>query len=153
MNAWRLCRQPFAATALDGLGGLYASGRWHRQGHPIVYAATSPSLAALEVLVHVDPAIAPRDLCLLTLQIPDELGLLHWHAADLPPDWQDTPAPAALQDLGTDWLVSRRSGLLRVPSAVMPVEDNLLLNPSHPDIARVSVVATQPFVFDRRLLG
>lgn len=153
MKAWRLCRQPFAATALDGLGGLYASGRWHRQGHPVVYTASAASLAALEVLVHVDPAIAPRDLCLLTLDIPDDVVTERLAIADLPPDWQDIPAPAVLQNLGTDWLTSRRSCVLRVPSAVLPIEDNLLLNPSHPQIARIKVVAQQAFVFDRRLLG
>jgi RES domain-containing protein len=43
--------------------------------------------------------------------------------------------------------------VLRVPSAVLPIEDNLLLNPSHPQIARIKVVAQQAFAFDRRLLG
>ena len=70
MKVWRLCRQPFAATALEGIGGLHASGRWHRRGRPIVYAASSAALAALEVLVHVDPLDAPDDLRLLTIELP-----------------------------------------------------------------------------------
>jgi hypothetical protein len=75
MKVWRLCRQPFVATALDGIGGLYAGGRWHCRGQPIVYAASSAALAALEVLVHVDPLDAPEDLRLLTLELPDDFPI------------------------------------------------------------------------------
>lgn len=152
MRVWRLCRQPFAATALEGVGGLYASGRWHRRGRPIVYAASSAALAALEVLVHVDPLDAPDDLRLLTIELPDDLGVERVDAADLPTHWTAVPAPDELAALGSDWLMSRRSAALSVPSAVIPIERNLLLNPRHPDIARVSVVDDAPFTFDPRLL-
>ncbi len=152
MRVWRLCRQPFAATALEGVGGLYASGRWHRRGRPIVYAASSAALAALEVLVHVDPLDAPDDLRLLTIELPDDLGVERVDAADLPTHWTAVPAPDELAALGSDWLMSRRSAALSVPSAVIPIERNLLLNPRHPDIARVRVVDDAPFTFDPRLL-
>lgn len=152
MRVWRLCRQPFAATALEGVGGLYASGRWHRRGRPIVYAASSAALAALEVLVHVDPLDAPDDLRLLTIELPDDLGVERVDAADLPTHWTAGPAPDELAALGSDWLMSRRSAALSVPSAVIPIERNLLLNPRHPDIARVRVVDDAPFTFDPRLL-
>lgn len=152
MRAWRICRQPFVAQALDGLGGLHAGGRWHHQGQPIVYAASTAALAALEVLVHVDPALAPHDLRLLALDIPDDIGPEPFDRRLLPADWQHHPAPARLQDLGSAWLASRRSCILQVPSAVMPVEDNLLLNPTHPDIARIRITFQQPFAFDPRLL-
>jgi RES domain-containing protein len=42
---------------------------------------------------------------------------------------------------------------LRVPSAVIPAETNVLLNPRHPDMARVRVVSIETFAFDRRLLA
>ena len=152
MKVWRLCRQPFAATALEGVGGLHASGRWHRRGRPIVYAASSAALAALEVLVHVDPLDAPDDLRLLTIELPDDLGIERVEVADLPARWIQVPAPDELAALGTDWLMSRRSVALSVPSAVIPIERNLLLNPRHPGIERVRVVDDTPFTFDPRLL-
>lgn len=40
---------------------------------------------------------------------------------------------------------------MRAPSAVVHGEFNFLLNPSHPDIARVKVLAVEPFFFDERL--
>ncbi|KDB53621.1 hypothetical protein X805_08070 [Sphaerotilus natans subsp. natans DSM 6575] len=140
------------ATALDGIGGLYAGGRWHRRGRPIVYAASSAALAALEVLVHVDPLDAPDDLRLLTIELPDDLGIERVEVADLPAHWVQVPAPDELAALGTDWLMSRRSVALSVPSAVIPIERNLLLNPHHADIRRVRVVDDAPFTFDPRLL-
>lgn len=75
MRVWRICRLPYVAHALDGLDGLHASGRWHNRGQPILYAASSAALAALEVLVHVDPLTAPADLRLLTLDLPKDLAI------------------------------------------------------------------------------
>ena len=47
------------------------------------------------------------------------------------------------------WLASKSSLGLWVPSFVEPAENNLLLNPAHPDYARVRlVVEKNPFVFD-----
>ena len=67
MRVWRICRKPYVDIALDGIGGMYTSGRWHTKGHPIVYTAYSAALAALEVLVHVDPLTAPPDLRLIAI--------------------------------------------------------------------------------------
>lgn len=152
VKVWRICRQPFAATALDGIGGLYVGGRWHRRGRPIVYTASSAALAALEVLVHVDPLEAPEDLRLLTLELPDDWLIERIDTAVLPARWLAVPAPDELAVLGSEWLASRRSAALSVPSAVIPIERNLLLNPLHPAIAQVRITDDQPFSFDPRLL-
>jgi RES domain-containing protein len=40
---------------------------------------------------------------------------------------------------------------VRVPSAVVPTEANVLLNPNHPDFQRCTVHAAKPIVFDVRL--
>lgn len=152
MRVWRICRQPFAAAALDGIGGLYTSGRWHAQGHPIVYTASSAALAALEVLVHVDPLTAPSDLRLLAIEIPDGLSVETLDPANLPMGWNTVPAPTELQRLGTSWLTSNRSVALIVPSAVIPVEQNVLINPRHPEINHVRVISDEAFSFDPRLL-
>lgn len=74
-HVWRICQQPYVAKVLDGPGGLYTSGRWHNKGIPIVYAASSAALAALEVLVQVDPLTAPAELRLLTLDLPADCAI------------------------------------------------------------------------------
>jgi len=153
MRVWRICRQPYASRALDGLGGLYASGRWHRKGVPIVYTATSAALAALEVLVHVDPLTAPADLCLLTLDLPAECSTEMLEIGALPKAWAALPAPPELQLIGASWLRRAQALALSVPSAVIPVERNILINPLHPDASGIQVISDELFAFDPRLLG
>lgn len=152
MRVWRICRMPYVDIALDGIGGIYTSGRWHNKGHPIVYTASSAALAALEVLVHVDPLTAPSDLRLLAFELPDDLTTEVLELVSLPDDWHSVPAPTALQSLGSSWLTSGRTAALNVPSAVINVERNVLLNPRHPEMQRVRILSDEAFSFDTRLL-
>ena len=152
MRVWRICRKPYVDTALDGSGGVYTSGRWHSKGNPIVYTASSAALAALEVLVHVDPLTAPADLRLLAIELPDDLSIEVIEPITLPEGWHSVPAPAALQTLGSSWLTSGRTAALNVPSAVITVERNFLLNPRHPEVQRVRILSDEAFSFDTRLL-
>ncbi len=152
MRVWRICRKPYVDTALDGIGGMYTSGRWHSKGNPIVYTASSAALAALEVLVHVDPLTAPADLRLLAIELPDDLSTEVLEPITLPQGWRSVPAPAALQTIGSSWLTSGRTAALNVPSAVITVERNFLLNPRHPEVQRVRILSDEAFSFDTRLL-
>ena len=152
MRVWRISRQPHAATSLAGIGGLYVSGRWHHRGRPIVYTSATPSLAALEVLVHVDPSLAPTDLRLIEIDIPDGMAIEACDPARLAADWQAFPAPIALQDFGSEWLSALRTPVLSVPSAVLAIERNYLINPAHSDSARIRIVREQAFSFDPRLI-
>jgi RES domain-containing protein len=152
MRFWRICRKPYVDTALDGSGGIYTSGRWHSKGNPIIYTASSAALAALEVLVHVDPLMAPADLRLLVIELPDHLSIEVLEPITLPEGWHSVPAPAALQTLGSSWLTSGRTAALNVPSTVIKVERNILLNPRHPEVQRVHILSDEAFSFDTRLL-
>ena len=152
MCVWRICREPYVDAALDGSGGMYTSGRWHSKGNPIVYTASSAALAALEVLVHVDPLTAPADLRLLAIELPDDLSIEVLEPITLPEGWHSVPAPAALQTIGSSWLTSGRTAALNVPSAVIKVERNFLLNPRHPEVQLVRILSDEAFSFDTRLL-
>lgn len=151
MLLWRIAREIHVDSALEGVGGLMVSGRWHRRGRPILYTASSAALAALEVLVHVEPLQAPDDLRLLGLDLPDELTLEELVPALLPEDWRSVPAPESTQSIGNAWLERRSSVALRVPSVVVPMETNVLLNPRHPDMTRVRISSNEAFRFDSRL--
>jgi RES domain-containing protein len=152
MRVWRICRKPYVDTALDGIGGMYTSGRWHSKGNPIIYTASSAALAALAVLVHVDPLTAPADLRLLAIELPDDLSIEVIEPITLPEGWHSVPAPAALQTIGSSWLTSGRTAALNVPSAFITVERNFLLNPRHPEVQRVRILSDEAFSFDTRLL-
>ena len=152
MRVWKICRKPYVDHALDGIAGMYTTGRWHTKGNPIVYTASSAALAALELLVHVDPLTAPSDLRLLAIEIPEDLSTAVLEPTKLPRDWSTVPAPASLQTLGVSWLTSGGSAVLSVPSAVITVERNFLLNPRHPEAQRIRIISDEAFTFDTRLL-
>lgn len=151
MRVWRLCKPEHAATALDGEGARRFGGRWNPRGVPAVYAASSLSLAALEVLVHVTATQARVAFAAVEIDVPDDLTL--YEPDELPDDWAADPAPASSVRLGAAWLERQTTAVLRVPSAVVPLEHNVVLDPLHPDFRVIAVVRTVPFAFDARLLA
>jgi RES domain-containing protein len=72
--------------------------------------------------------------------------------AKMPRSWRRSPAPISLQRMGDAWAASGASAILQVPSAIVPNEWNYLLNPAHPDFAKISVSGQQPIKFDPRLV-
>jgi RES domain-containing protein len=151
VRVYRICRA--AHRALDGEGARRYGGRWTEPGLPVVYTSTTRALAALEVLVHLDPVEAPRDLVLLTIEVPDDLTMTTVAPDELPPKWAEVAEPPACQARGGAWARGRTHVALRVPAAPVPEEENVLLNPAHRDYSRVAVVAERPFRFDPRLRG
>jgi RES domain-containing protein len=147
---WRLTRAPF--QALDGEGAHVNGGRWNSEGTGVVYTSSTLALAALEYLVHVDPPDVPADLVAMRIEVPDEVPGDAVDTEDLPRDWNEVPDHPACLDHGDAWAAAARTLLLRVPSAIVPEEHNILLNPRHLDAARIAVIAVRPFAFDRRLL-
>ena len=116
----------------------------------MVYTSTSLALAALELFVHFDPSQAPDDLVSIAATLPPNIKTETVELAALPADWRriDHPAP---RDLGTEWAKSKRTVALRVPSAVIADEWNVLLNPAHPAFARITVSDPRPFRYDQRM--
>lgn len=151
MRVWRICRRAHAADPLGGRGGLYFSGRWHPRGIRIVYTSATLSLAALELLVQVDRDLLWANLVQIEIDLPDDLPMERIEAGRLPSNWRRYPAPAALQRIGVGFIERERTAVLRVPSAVIPDEDNYLLNPAHEAIKRITPIGRRAFVLDPRL--
>lgn len=148
MKLYRLGQQPHIASTA-GLGGLYSDGRWHEIGTPILYTSEHLSLAKLEVLANA--ASLPRRYFLLTLEVPDDAGVQYLEEADLPPGWNSLPYNKATARLAQEWISAGAHWLLRVPSIHSTNEYNYLLNPLHPDHARLRTVSLEPHPFDVRL--
>ena len=149
MKAFRLCRRPY--TALDGEGARLYGGRWNPKGIPLVYASTSLALAAMEALVHFTSNILPANYVSIAIEIPKSIRVVRWTLRDLPAEWASNPPSARDQALGEAWVASGKSAVLVVPSAVLPDESNVLINPRHPDAASIRTKRPQPFTFDPRL--
>jgi RES domain-containing protein len=129
-----------AYAVFDAGWAVLRAGRWHSAGTRVVYAAEHASLAALETLIHAGGRKIPPK-AIAQIQIPDDLRVETTA-------WLDFPES---QTFGDRWVIESRSAALRVPSvAVNRMESNLVLNPAHPDFARIQAMPSIPFVFDPR---
>ena len=153
MQVWRICRKKHEASAFNGKGAEQTGGRWNHKGHRVVYASENLSLAVLELFVHLSPEVMPSDLVAIRATLPKRFTRQELTEADFPTNWRSYPAPGRLQTLGTDWLRGRKTLALLVPSAINPMERNVLLNPAHPQMAAVRVERGRAFRFDPRLFG
>lgn len=151
LTVWRLVAMRHAGRAFDGEGARLYGGRWNHPGIPVVYTSASLSLATLELFVHLDPEALPEDLVAIAAELPPGFEVDEIRAGALPPDWRSYPAPEVLKDLGTTWARSLRTPVLQIPSVVVPVESNYLLNSDHPEMNRIKVRQPEPFSFDRRM--
>lgn len=151
VQAWRLVATRWLETAFDGEGARLAGGRWNTRGTAVVYLAGSLSLAALELLVHIDHHRALQEHYAIPVSF-DERLVLHVDRDDLPEDWLSPGAIPKTQALGDAWIRSNASLLLAVPSAVIPQELNYLFNPKHPQAGSLTIGEPQPFRYDPRLL-
>jgi RES domain-containing protein len=150
--AWRIVHRRFAKIAFTGEGARLYGGRWNSQGHLVIYAAQSQSLATLEILVHLDSEGLLRHFVAIPVTIPPHL-IERLCASALPKHWRTYPAPRSLQALGDAWLARASSPVLQVPSVVIPSESNFLLNPAHPHFRKLRLGKPLPFLLDPRLSG
>ena len=154
--AWRIAADTpdYAATDLSGKGAETTGGRWNRPGLPLVYAASNVSLAYLETVVHLNAGALPLNRLLVRIEIPDELWddrVVH-DEKSLPPGWDVLPAGVTSLDVGDAWLKAGTTAVMEVPSAIVPMESNVLLNPRHLDASRVRAVRVRRWTYDARLL-
>jgi RES domain-containing protein len=136
------------AQAFSGEGALYAAGRWNSAGTRLVYTSTSVALACLETLVHIRALQRPEERWLFTIDIPDELVET---LRPVPVGWHTEPAGLASQAAGDKWIAAQRGVALLVPSVIVPMEQNALINPRHPQFRLDWVKAPVRFRYDPRL--
>ncbi len=150
VTAWSFVNANRAADAFSGEGPRRVGGRWNNPGTAMVYTAGTRSLAALEVLVHLNQAELTLSYVLIGVT---------FHSASvetldrklLPADWRSSPAPRSLQEIGDDWLARQSSAVLRVPSAIISEEACYLINPAHPYFSKMRFGKPEDFGFAPRL--
>ena len=140
----------YPAADLSGGGAAAEPGRWNKKGEPILYTATSVSLATLETAAHVNPAGLPLNKFLVEVIVPSNA----WKRREvldvraIGPAWKAIPPGAVSERAGSDWLRSRRTALLLVPSVIAPEEYCVLINPAHPDVKRIRAVVRRRMDYD-----
>ena len=133
----------------DGSGAAEYGALWNSPGRSVIYAASSLSLAMLEQLAHTETGRLPHDHAFITITIGDSMpkatlslsDVAGWNIADV----------AASRAYGDRWLAEQRTCILLVPSVIVPIESNVLINPSHADFARVVASVPRNVNWDKRL--
>ncbi|HVY17239.1 MAG TPA: RES family NAD+ phosphorylase [Rhodopila sp.] len=154
-TVWRIATDTatYQADDLSGAGAKATGGRWNEAGIPVVYASETRALACLETIVHLNAGGLPFNRYLVEITIPDEI----WSDAQvettdsLDVGWDAEPAGRVSIQSGTAWIRSGRSVLLMVPSVIVPEERTILMNPAHPDSARITAAKRRKWLYDPRL--
>ncbi|MEM8561047.1 MAG: RES family NAD+ phosphorylase [Pseudomonadota bacterium] len=156
MLACRICKTKYSGSheeMFSGAGAASHGGRWNSKGRPMVYASESRALATLELIVHLkhEPALEAYSVCEIT--IPDNLCETV-EMEDLPAGWNEHVLnPLIAQSWGDLWLATGVTPAVRVPSVVIPPENNVLLNPNHDAFAQLDFGPIEPHAFDPRING
>ncbi|KGM33269.1 RES family NAD+ phosphorylase [Inquilinus limosus] len=155
-TVWRIATDTpsYEADDLTGAGAKATGGRWNSPGVPAVYTSQTRALACLETVVHLNASGLPLNRYLVRVEIPDTVwaAARQETAATLPVGWDAEPAGRASIAFGTAWIRSGSSALLIVPSVIVPEELNVLINPLHPDSARISAAKVRKWIYDPRLV-
>ncbi|WP_090249991.1 RES family NAD+ phosphorylase [Ectothiorhodospira marina] len=152
MQVWRLTTSRHAKTAFSGMGNRKVGSRWVPEGLLAVYTSENLSTAVLETLVHINPNHFSSHFVCIRAEIPEPIPMDEVSLADLPEDWRSRFEDRELQQVGAEWIERGSSAILIVPSAVVPQERNIIINPRHEDFAKITVGAAEPYLFDTRLL-
>ena len=130
-------------AVFDTSGAVFREGRWHLRGTRVVYAAQHVSLAALETLVHANSQTLPPKR-LTEIEVPAQVAVEY-------AEWMDR---ADSQSFGSRWVEEARTAVLAVPSIVVQrMELNFVLNPAHPEFAKITHGAARLFAFDTRFFA
>ena len=136
------------ADDISGEGAFRNGGRWNSKGKRIIYTSTSIALSSLEVLVHTDGVPIRKGLSLTTFQLSDKYITA---LEALPEDWNSKPPSQSTRIVGDGFIDKKVSLGLKVPSVIVPEEYNVLINPLHIDMDKLSIVGNRTYVFDTRL--
>lgn len=148
MIVYRLNKKKHRATSFSGEGARISGYRWNSAGISIIYTAQGLSLAMLEILVQgLEPEQFKQYDGISAFVSDNSLEI-----ATVPSDWRNYPHPISTKRYGDDWVRSNRSLVLRVPSAVNPLEYNYLINPEHPDFSNIEIHKPFALEYHPRLL-
>lgn len=147
MEVYRITLAKFSAD-------LSASGRaarWNSNDVQVIYTASSRSLACLENVVHRNQLGLSALFRVMIIDIPNDLEIKTIYADQLHDDWKAFAHMHLTQKIGDMWVSKMETAVIKVPSSIIEMEHNYLINPLHPDFKKINLLRTEPFVFDERI--
>ena len=152
INAYRITKAKHGESAFDGEGAKKYGGRWNSPGTSMVYTASHLSLAIVEILAHLKVEKVIREKYVYFELEFDDMLIKTPPRSALPANWNEDPAPSSTQHYGDEWVTSDESPVLKVPSVIVDIEYNFLLNPLHTSFKEVKISPAKKFELDSRLL-
>ena len=147
MILYRFANKNYGAD-ISGEGAKLKGGRWNSKGFPVIYTSTTISLSLLELMIHSISYEEIQSNLLMKINIPDNFAASITNLS-LKPDWMNDPGYSRF--ISDSFLKSKKSLLLKVPSAIIHDEYNVLINPQHPDSRKIKILSASRFQFDIRL--
>jgi RES domain-containing protein len=133
------------------LNGSGYPARWNPKGVFMLYTASTRALACLENLVHRSGEGLHKNFKTIVLKVPGSISMEQISSDELPQHWYTRAGYAYCQNIGRKWVEEQKSCALKVPSSIIPEENNFLFNPKHPEFSQIEVSRIENFTFDPRL--
>lgn len=148
MTLYRITTKPHVHDN-SGTGAMLFGGRWNRKGTRMLYTSENLSLATLEIIANLSSSKLSQNFYCVEIEIPEEIEITE--IEELPKNWNTFPHSGSTPSIGSDFFANG-GFCLKVPSAIIPSENNFLINPSHENFDKLLIIDKRPLIFDRRLI-
>jgi RES domain-containing protein len=150
MVVYRIANSKYKEATLSGIGAEKVGGRWNEVGTRAVYCSGNISLALLEYYVHSENrAFLPKEIVVAKIEFPDDFSIEE--LKEIPEKWNQYPYSSKTTEVFTKLSKDRNFFALRVPSAIVGLESNIILNPLYKDFGKVAVIEFINLPIDERL--
>lgn len=150
MIVYRIANIKYKDTTLSGIGAEKVGGRWSKVGTRAVYCSENISLALLEYYVHSENiAYLPKEILVAKIQFPDDFIIEELN--ELPEKWNQYPYSSKTTEVFTNLSKDRNIFALRVPSTIVGLESNIILNPLYKEFGKVEIIDYIKLPIDKRL--
>ena len=147
MLVYRIVHKRYA----DSLFASGMEGRWNSEGKKVLYTAESISLAYLETLAHRKGLGFNKDFRIMVIEVRNNTGIQTVESSDLSKAWRDFRNYSDCQKIGNAWFDAEEKLCLKVPSAVVPENWNVVINTFHKEFKKVKLIDVLDFEPDDRL--
>lgn len=150
MIVYSVANSKYKDSTLSGIGAEKVGGRWNEVGTRAVYCSENISLALLEYYVHSEKiSNLPKEILVAKIQFPDEFIIEELE--DLPDRWNQYPYSSKTTKIFTNLAIDRDFFALRVPSTIVGLESNIILNPLYKEFGKVDIPEFIKLPIDKRL--
>ena len=150
MIVYRVANVKYKDSTLSGIGAEKVGGRWNEVGTRAVYCSENISLALLEYYVHSENITnLPSKILVAKIQFPDDFKINELEG--LPERWNQYPYSSKTTSVFTSLAKDRNVFALRVPSTIVGLESNIILNPLYKDFGKVEIIEFIELPIDERL--